>query len=486
MMHLLVLTLRVVLPADHLVLGQGGEVQLAIEGARGTPHLVTNVGQLGTPSETGGRWRVTWTPPAERYPQVAMFGVWDDADTQLALLPLWGAAILPVQADETNADITLELPGHKFSGHTDAQGRAQIPFVAPPGIDKALVSGVDRLGNVSAKLVPLGIPDGPRVIVDAPAHAYADGKTTAVVRVFAAAADGAPEPSLVVEGARETAPGVRVLELPGRTELGEQKVIVRAGKQTREAVVRWVPGPPSAIEAHARPSAEDGTWLIDARVIDTAARTVPAQLSASAAAGALERTAAADGLLETRFRPTRAEEPGEIVFSAGDIQQRLAIGPEARGPFRWVARLISTSNLSHAIANGLLVGADLPVQARVGLSAQTGILYASGKLPMGAADTPFSYLAVPFRLGVDLALLPPETWQPYLGIHGGVDLLSASLGSAGETELILDAGAEIGLRYRWGPGTLVVTVGWTYGPVISGSLLSGSQTGLTETLGYRY
>jgi hypothetical protein len=221
-------------------------------------------------------------------------------------------------------------------------------------------------------------------------------------------------------------------------------------------------------------------------VLDAVARPVEAALSARAPAGELERQSAPDGKLETRFRPQRADAPGDITFTAGSIEQRLVIGPEARGYFRWVARLISTSNLSHATANGLLVGADLPVLARFGLSAQTGILYASGKLPMGATDTPFSYLAVPFRLGIDLALLPPEIWQPYLGIHGGVDLLNASLGPASETEFILDAGAEIGLRYRWGPGTLVVTVGWTYGPVLSGGLLHGSQTGLTETLGYRY
>src|SRR5215471_15342054 len=142
-MHLLVIAgLRVVLAADHVVLGPNApsEVAITIEGSHGTPHLAANVGQAAPPVDIGGgRWRVSWTPPAEPYPQVALFGVWDDADAQMAVLPLWGAARLPVQVDVKDAEVELEVSNRKFTGHTDREGRTEISFEAPPGPNVGMV-----------------------------------------------------------------------------------------------------------------------------------------------------------------------------------------------------------------------------------------------------------------------------------------------------------------------------------------------------------
>src|SRR5215831_19168166 len=127
-MHLLVLAgLRVVLAADHVVLGPNApsEVAITIEGAQGTPHVVVNVGQVAAPIDAGGgRWQVSWTPPPEPYPQVALFGVWDDAEAQMAVMPLWGAARLTVEVDVKDAEVTLEVSNRRFVGHTDRDGSA--------------------------------------------------------------------------------------------------------------------------------------------------------------------------------------------------------------------------------------------------------------------------------------------------------------------------------------------------------------------------
>src|SRR5262249_40614397 len=150
-------------------------------------------------SSQSDRWIATWRPPEDAHPQVALFAAWDDADAQLAVLPLWGTATLAVQADAPDAEITLEVPGRKFTGHAGRDGHAVISFVAPPGPRTGLVHAVDRLGNMSNKEVPLGIPEVPRLLMAAsPAEAPADAHTPVVVRAFAATADGKPDGSVAL------------------------------------------------------------------------------------------------------------------------------------------------------------------------------------------------------------------------------------------------------------------------------------------------
>src|SRR5262249_5519892 len=157
-MHLIVIAgLRLMLGSNQVVLGPDAPraLEVKVEGVRGTPHVEVNVGRI-TPlvqSSQNDRWIATWRPPRDASPRVALFAVWDDADAERAVLPLWGTATLPVQADAPDAEITLEVAGRKFTGHAGRDGRAVISFVAPPGPRIGVVHAVDRLGNMSNKEV---------------------------------------------------------------------------------------------------------------------------------------------------------------------------------------------------------------------------------------------------------------------------------------------------------------------------------------------
>jgi hypothetical protein len=493
-MHLLLLAgLRVALPADHIVLGPGvREVALAIEGARGTPHVAVNVGQLAQAVDAGaGRWRVTWTPPPEPYPQVAVFGVWDDSDEQMALLPLWGSAKLPVHVDVQDAEVKLEIDGRKFSGHTDREGRAEIAFEAPPGSHQGIVRATDRLGNVKAEVVELGIPVTTRIVMVAPTEIVADGHTQVTLRVFAATADGRPDPTLaLVDPAappRIRGPGIMALDLPPRRELGDQKMVATTSTGSRELVLRWVAGPPAAIDAQARPLPESGTWMVTARVVDAGSHPVSMPLWARTTSGALEVSDAPNGALETRYRSARSRDPGEVILTAGSLERRLVIEPVGRIAAHIAVRAVSTMNLGHVLGAGALAGGEFALRPRVSLLVESGVLLAGGDVPDHAS---FSFVGVPLRLGLQVTFAPPAKWQPYAQVHGAVLFVQASARGAmlpeiNEGEVAAGGGGELGVRRRLGAGALLVALGWDYMPVISGSLLSGSLTGLTVAIGYR-
>src|SRR5262249_49110511 len=135
------------------------------------------------------------------------------------------------------------------------------------------VRAVDRLGNVTTRDVSLGVPDAPRVLaVAVPAEAPADGRTRVRVLAFAATPEGKPEPepSIAFGPAHPIAPGVGQAELSPRRELGEQMFEGRASGQAVPLRVRWVAGPPAAIEAGAWPDGQAGGWQVRARVVDEA------------------------------------------------------------------------------------------------------------------------------------------------------------------------------------------------------------------------
>src|SRR5262249_1172745 len=160
-----------------------------------------------------------------------------------------------------------------------------------------------------------------------------------------------------------------------------QKVTVHTSTQRRDLAIRWVVGPPAAIEAAARPEGDSGTWIITARVVDAGAHPVAAPLAARAPSGILAATTADGGRLETRYRGARADDPGEIVLSAGGVERRLVIERQGNIALRWLARGISTSNLASVIAGGALLAAELPLGSRLAASGETGVLVSTGDVP---------------------------------------------------------------------------------------------------------
>ena len=239
MRAVVVLLVRIVLERDHLVLGEPPgalKVQIVAPGARAV-HLAASVGRVSDPrplAGTGDTFEATFEAPSERYPQVAVLGAWDEAGgVAIAVLLLWGAARLPVQVDAPQANITLVVGGRRFGGIADGHGRAEIAFVAPPGLRNGTVSAIDRLGNMRHREVPLGIPDAPRLLIEGgPDELLADGRTATRLVCFGATPEAQPEPALRVRapGAEVRPLGVGIAEVivPPRRDLGPVTVTAEA------------------------------------------------------------------------------------------------------------------------------------------------------------------------------------------------------------------------------------------------------------------
>src|SRR5439155_10560309 len=133
--------------------------------------------------------------PRERFPQVALIAAWtSEGDAGMTVLPLYGAATLPIKVDAAHAALRLLVGGATFRGTADGSGRARMEFVAPPGVAMGTVQATDRLGNVKTQKVPLGIPDAPRIVLSVrPDEVPADGRAGARVLAFAATPDGRPD-----------------------------------------------------------------------------------------------------------------------------------------------------------------------------------------------------------------------------------------------------------------------------------------------------
>ncbi|MDB4970762.1 MAG: hypothetical protein JWN44_6451 [Myxococcales bacterium] len=170
-----------------LVLGQGGGTTLTLR-SPGTPALSVNVGTLGTPVREGaGRWRVAYTPPAQRFPQVAVVAaLGSDGTIDWLTVPLHGVGRVETRT-KARAQITLSIGAMSFGPfRTDASGVASTPVVAPPGVHHGTTRAVDPLGNAKETPFDLGTPPFSRLLVMCAGDA---------VHVFVSDEHGAPSPA---------------------------------------------------------------------------------------------------------------------------------------------------------------------------------------------------------------------------------------------------------------------------------------------------
>ncbi|OGQ12073.1 MAG: hypothetical protein A2138_01275, partial [Deltaproteobacteria bacterium RBG_16_71_12] len=160
----------------RLVLGDttAATVTLTAKNRDGTPLdvappiLTVSTGALSAPTRTGaGVWTVTFTPPKEAFPHVAIVAATIETATSSAVgfvpLHLWGKGETAVRT-KPNSTVTVMIGSDSHGPvQADKTGLAKVPLVVPPGPERAVARSVDEVGNESQKTIDLGVPAFNRV-----------------------------------------------------------------------------------------------------------------------------------------------------------------------------------------------------------------------------------------------------------------------------------------------------------------------------------
>jgi hypothetical protein len=149
------------------------------------PVLVANVGHLSGLRVVGPRrFEAIYEPPGESIPDVAIIAATTSRGFGWLALPLAGTGEVQVKT-EPRANATVTIRGRRFGPvRADAEGRAVIPIVVPPGTRYALFQG---------RRMDLGVPAvaRPYAVIDRSGIA-ANVSTTVTLRVLVVTADGRP------------------------------------------------------------------------------------------------------------------------------------------------------------------------------------------------------------------------------------------------------------------------------------------------------
>lgn len=203
--------------------------------------LLVNVGTLGAPVRVApDRYRIRYTPPTQKYPQVAIVALLASDGSRYAWrqLRLLGSARIAIQSDP-GVEVSVRVAGRMFGPvRTDGGGLATVPVVIPPGITQAQSVAVDSLGNRTESATRVDVPEFGRVL-----SACAAERSDAFW-VFAVDQRGQPLPKAALELSAGTlrvrastalAPGVyrAELEFPSGVSHGD-RLQVRAALDKRD------------------------------------------------------------------------------------------------------------------------------------------------------------------------------------------------------------------------------------------------------------
>lgn len=198
---------------SYAVGGSGQAVQLqlvlspaAAKGAASVRFDVFGVGEASEAKEEGGgRFTASYTPPPQKYPQVAIVraevteagrkrNVWGS-------VPIYGVQTLKLTTKPA-AKVEILIGALRFQSDvpSDSKGRIEVPVQVPPGVETGRARSTDRLGNRTEKPVDLNPPPFARARVapsgrDAVAS-WADERSLPL-EIFAVRRDGTPAGSEV-------------------------------------------------------------------------------------------------------------------------------------------------------------------------------------------------------------------------------------------------------------------------------------------------
>ena len=293
-------------PQAPLVAGHGAPttLKLHVRDAAGRPtraalRVGASIGRVGALRETElGEYTFVYTPPDEKYPEVAIVGALSVADGAFTAASLRLAARVTVTGEgEPGASMTLAVDGHEFPSTTvGPDGHFSVPLVVPPGGHATGVS-VDKLGNQQRRDIDLALPPFPRLFLAAvPATLPADGVARAEVVAFAVDARGHPErrapPPLLASAGTLSAPtsrgdGSTTWSFTAPQSLGAGAVTLRGGAASTTIALR--PGPPRAIEVvtpkEPLPAGLDAVVTVEVRVRDAEGSPVTGATLTAALAG---------------------------------------------------------------------------------------------------------------------------------------------------------------------------------------------------------
>jgi len=156
---------------DLIVLGQDAAITVELRPTAAPLRLVSNTGVISQPTRSGEVLRATFTPPAERFPQLALIAAVDETGTIVhwIAIPMSGRAAVRVDT-APHAHVIVRVEGTEFGPvEATARGIAEVPIIVPPGVTQVTTIATTRSGAVREKLAPLGArPYGKTLVVCAP------------------------------------------------------------------------------------------------------------------------------------------------------------------------------------------------------------------------------------------------------------------------------------------------------------------------------
>jgi hypothetical protein len=139
--------------------------------------------------------------PPGRSPRALAVALLDDEGEGAAFLPVPGHTQLHLES-KRRALLSVRIAGVLFGPVRAPEGKASLPVLVPPGVQKGVVRAVDRLGNARELPVDLATPDLRRIAaLISSAKVVAGGDLR--IAVALAAADGAPAENASLRAAAE-------------------------------------------------------------------------------------------------------------------------------------------------------------------------------------------------------------------------------------------------------------------------------------------
>jgi Carboxypeptidase regulatory-like domain len=304
--------LAVTISPSPLLLEKGAraEVRIRARDAAGRParsplRLGASVGRVSAPEEVGpGEYRAVYTPPEEKFPQVAIVAALSVADGAFASAACALAARVTVTGQgEPGASLAIAVDNRTFGPLSIGKdGRWALPLIVPPG-SRAIGVSTDKMGNQQKRDIDLHLPPFPKLLLFAvPSELPADGRAQAEIVAFSVDARGNPEkrapPALTADRGNLSQPevhgdGSTTWTFTAPSSMGPGKAGLRAGGASAAVTLR--PAPPLAIQVvqppQPLPAGSDAPVSVEVRVRDAGGAPVSgAELTATLAGGRVVTT----------------------------------------------------------------------------------------------------------------------------------------------------------------------------------------------------
>lgn len=434
-------------------------VELDVKASTGA---VTNVTHLG-----GGQFTALYTPPDQQYPQLVLFTIADKRDPTrtygAVAVPLVGKANFPVSG-LPNSRVIVKIGDREFGPiQTDAGGKARVPLVVMPGIDRGTVVSVAGEAKTEEPL-DLKVPPTPRLqFFPMPQGAPADPGVGVPVRLAVSTPAGAPDTAAqvtftttggTISAARHEGNGVYVATFTPPASSSPAPVTISAavadtrGPQNTSQTLSLVPTRPASMTLRAQPAtlaADGSTFELFARLVGPDNQGMPRRTlefvpSGASLAGPVRDLGGGD--YQASFHTTGSG-PVELLVTSTAVASTNPLARVLAFPSR--DRLPNDGLSSSMITVLTLDEYGYPV-ANVPVSAQ--ILVGDGSIPKEAKSNASGLAQLHYTAGRTAALVQIAFRA---GDHSGVATLLQAPAGVGQGVALPDSGSEesLALSRAW-------------------------------------